>query len=182
MSDLELYIYIGLALIYFITRALKQKKTPRPPGNYRNPTPMEQESSRESPRERPMTFEELLQEFTGNKEPAPTFTPAAAEELQEEEEVETIAEDSEIQTYEGYDDYKTSGYTSYEELYEKSQNLSTIDEQVSLEERMEKEFEEEYEPKTETFYRAGKYRQMLMRKESLRDALILKEILNPKYL
>ena len=181
MSDLELYIYIGLALIYFITRALKQKKTPRPPGNYRNTTPAEQESARESPRNRPMTFEELLQEFTGQKEPAPPVTPAAMEEVQEEEEFETIQEDSEIQTYEGYDDYKTSSYTSYEELYDKSQNLQTIDEQVSLKEHPERQFEE-YEPKPPTFYRAGKYRQMLKRKESLRDALILKEILNPKYL
>jgi hypothetical protein len=180
MSDLELYIYIGLALIYFLTRALKQKKAPRPPGNYKNTSPKEQESSSGPVRERPMTFEELLKEFTGYKEPPQTVTPAAEEKEIEEEYVETIEEDHEYQTYEGYDDYKKSGYTSYDEVYGKSQNLTTIDEQISLDEPLERQFEE-YETQLPSCDRAKKYRQMLMRRESIRDAFILKELLDPKY-
>lgn len=181
MSDLELYIYIALALIYFLTRALKQKKTPRPPGNYSDTSTREQDSSPGPAKDRPLTFEELLQEFTGNKEPPQTATTVSEEKEIEEEPVETIEEDHEYRTYEGYDDYKTTSYPDYDELYEKSKKLLTIDEQVSLDEPLTIQFKE-YEIQSSLNDRAKKFRQMLMQRDSLKDAFILKELLDPKYL
>lgn len=181
MSDLELYIYIGLVLIYFLSRAFKQKKTPRPPGDYKDSTANDQGSEPQPKRERPITFEELLQEFTGYKEPPQTITKEKIEEEEQEVEIEPAGRDQEYQTYEGYDDYKTSGYTNYDEFLEKSQNLTTLDEQVNLEEPIDKQFEA-YESPSEICDRARKYRRMLLKRESLRDAFILKEILDPKYL
>jgi hypothetical protein len=181
MSDLELYIYIGLILIYFLTRVLKKKKTPGPPGNYRDSASNKPESDQQPARERPMTFEELLQEFTGYKEPPQSAMPEVVEEKVIEEQDETVEEDQEYHTYEGYEDYKTSGYTNYEELYKRSQDLTTLDEKINLEEPIEKQFEP-YDTIPGKHERARKYRQMLMKRESIRDAFILKEILDPKYL
>lgn len=181
MSDLELYIYIGLVLIYFLSRAFKQKKSPRPPGDYKDSTVNDQGSVQKPKRERPMTFEELLQEFTGYKEPPQTMTPEVTVEEEQEVESEPAVEDQEYPTYAGYDDYKTTSYTNYDELFEKSQKLTTLDDQIDLDEPIEKQFEV-YESPSGTCDRARKYRQMLLKRESLRDAFILKEILEPKYL
>lgn len=181
MSDLELYIYIGLVLIYFLSRAFKQKKTPRPPGNYKDSKANDQGREPQPKRERPMTFEELLQEFTGYKEPPQTMTPEVMEEEEQEKVLEPATEAYEYQTYEGYEDYKTSSYTNYDEVFEKGQNLTTLDEQIDLKEPIEKQFEP-YDSASETCDRTKKYRRMLMKRESLRDAFILKEILDPKYL
>lgn len=183
MSDLELYIYIGLVLIYFLTRVLKQKKTPRPPGDYKDSAPGDQGHDFRPKRERPMTFEELLQEFTGTKEPPQTVLPDEIKVEEHEAEMEPVAENHEYQTYEGYDDYKTSSYTNYDEVFEKGRNLTTLDEQIDLGEPIEKQFEA-YESTSgaEICDRARKYRRMLMKRDSLRDAFILKEILDPKYL
>jgi hypothetical protein len=182
MNDLELYIYIALVLIYFLTRVLRPRKAKKPPKNVTDASGPDRESSQTEPRQRPMTFEELLEEFTGYKEPPQTVNPA--DEVQEEEkksEKPAPAIDDEFQYYEGYDDYKKGEYTNYDDVFEKTGDLKTLDEQVSLEEPLQKRMEV-IEKKVYASSRAKKFREMLISRESFRDAVILKELLDPKYL
>jgi hypothetical protein len=177
MNDLELYIYIALALIYFLTRAFKPKKNPRPPGKYEESASDPSETPARPARERQMTFEELLQEFTGYKEPPQTEAPPAYEE-QVEEEIQEKKE--EYQYYEGYDDYKKSSYAEYSSFAEEKGKMITIDEQISFEEPLERKFEWGVDELVESSY-TTKYRKMLQNRESIRDAIIMKELLDRKY-
>ncbi|MBR9999466.1 MAG: hypothetical protein KFF73_10865 [Cyclobacteriaceae bacterium] len=178
MSDLELYIYIALALIYFLSRVFKQKKSPRPPGNYRDAASGKPDSPSRPQGERQLTFEELLQEFTGYKEPQQTVAPEHGELLEEMEFEEATPVEEEYKYYEGYDDYKKSSYMDYNQVPEK--DLTTIDEQVSFEDPLEKKFEDIVVESVESS-RALRYREMLLKNESIRDAIILKELLDRKY-
>jgi hypothetical protein len=181
MSDLELYIYIALALIYFLTRVFKPKKNPRPPGNYKDSAADTSETPARPSRERQMTFEELLQEFTGYREPPQTAAPDFEEEVKEEKIPEEIQEEKEeYQYYEGYDDYKKSSFTGYNSIPQEERKMVTIDEQVSLDEPLLRKFEWGVDELSESSY-TTKYRNMLKNRESIRDAIILKEILDRKY-
>ena len=180
MKDLELYIYIALALIYFLSRAFRQKKPKRPPGSYTNLPTSEQNTSPKTERDRSITFEELLQEFTAYKEEPQSKE--IAEEIKEEEEemVQTAEIENEYQTYEEYDDYKSTDYINYDDIYKKSSERTTLDEQVNLEEPINKNFTE-YEIPDSATLRAKKFREMLSDKKSFKDAFILKELFDPKY-
>jgi hypothetical protein len=181
MNDLELYIYIALALIYFLTRAFKPKKSPRPPKDIRGPASDSPDSTSRPARERPMTFEELLQEFTGYREPQQTLAPTREEEVEEEVQHEEIQEEEhEYKYYEGYDDYKKSSYADYNTVQQLEKDLTTIDEQVSFEEPLEKKFDWG-EIEIVKSIQSEKYRKMLQNPESIRDAIILKELLDRKY-
>ncbi len=176
MDDLQLYIYLALAIIYFIARALKPAKKAKPPVGRQ--TMEEEESAPSAPSgERPLSFEELLKEFTGQKQSKPS---PRQEEKSEKETVEVAMTDNEYRTYDEYDDYKTGEYAQYEQQYKPARELKTIDEQVSLEEPIEKAFEE-YEIQQEGLIRAKKYRDLLTSQDTLKDAIILREILQPKY-
>jgi hypothetical protein len=128
-----------------------------------------------------LTFEELLEEFTGYKEPPKTVTQAEEITDVKEEQEEIPAADEEIQYYDEYDDYKSGEYKNYDKIFEKSEELTTLDEQVSLEEPVQKEWKV-YERQPVTYSKAKRFREMLTAKDSIKDAIILKELLDPKYL
>jgi len=189
MSDLELYIYIGLILIYFLSRALRKKKTGNPPVQRpRNPSSRDV-YEKTSTKERPMTFEDLLKEFTGQRE---EVTPAV--EVEEPAEVDTKPQDeSEIENdvetsyneYKSYDEnlyenYEET-YKSYEEVFGHEEGLVTLDEQVNLKKPRRKRFEGYKIQEEENIHVAQRFRHMLKNRDSIKDAIILKEILDRKY-
>ncbi len=180
MNDLELYIYIALALIYFLSRAFRQKKPKQPPGSYTNLPTSGQNTTSKSERDRTKTFEELLQEFTGYKEAPLTKEMAEENEKVEEEVVEAAEIPDEYQTYEEYDDYKSSDYINYDDIYKKSGEFTTLEEQGSLEVPIDIIFDKSEIDKGATL-RAKRYRQMLVDKQSFKEAFILKELFEPKY-
>jgi len=156
MNDLELYIYIALALIYFLSRAFRKKKPANPPTQPRQSAPGRQDE--EAPhREKPLTFEDLLREFTGAKnEPEERY----------EEEVSTFDEyDDDLpdeekespatETY-GYD--SESPYKNYEEIYGSSESLKTLDEQVKIGTPERKRFEGYKIEESENIHIAKRYR------------------------
>jgi hypothetical protein len=179
MNDLELYIYIALALIYFLSRAIRKKKPVRPPAQKPRSASDDTYQSA-SPKERPLTFEDLLKEFTGQKE---------AETLEEEKLIETTEMSSserkneyEEDLYaENYNSYKEDSYKSYEEVYNNSKDLKTIDEQVSLNVIGRKRFDEYIIEKQENIHVANRFRKILKNSDTIRDAIILKEILDRRY-
>ena len=66
MDDLELYIYLALGAIYFLSRAFRKKKPVTPPQNQRR-TDSREGYDQASQKEKPVSFEDLLREFTGQK-------------------------------------------------------------------------------------------------------------------
>lgn len=62
MDDIQFWLYLAFALIYFITRGLKKKEPVKPP---QQDDQTERQPGRQS---KPVTFEELLKEFTEGKQ------------------------------------------------------------------------------------------------------------------
>ncbi len=73
------------------------------------------------------------------------------------------------------------GYKSYEEVYSMNKDLKTLDEQVKLEIAEKKRFDEYKIEEGRNIHVAKRYREMLHNKDSIKDAIILKEILDHKY-
>lgn len=69
MDDFNLWWYLIAAVIYFLTRAKKKKKAQGPNPTSQQPRPNQSRPGTENiPPSRPKTFEELLEEITGQKE------------------------------------------------------------------------------------------------------------------
>jgi hypothetical protein len=179
MDDLELYIYIALALIYFFSRAFRKKKRVKPPQSTQRTS--SDDAQRPAARtEKPLTFEDLLREFTGQKE----------EKAFEGEEIIEMGEDVlNDQRYDYTEDnlsdtntgYNQDTYKNYEEIYGSSKNLKTLDEQVSLDTRGRKRFDTYKIKESENIHVAQRFREILKNKNTVKDAIILKEILDRKY-
>ena len=181
MNDLEIYIYIALALIYFLSRALKKKKPAKPP-RPTSRTSSHEEYEHPAQKEKQVTFEDLLREFTGQKDEP---VPEVQEEEVEAENYRSLEQeyiDSEEEPYSvEYETYDESQYKSYEEVYGKGEHLKTLDEQVQINEPVRKRFDE-YKIKEEVnIHKASRFRKLLKNKDSIKDAIILKEILDRKY-
>mgnify|MGYP001552152112 CR=1 FL=1 len=179
MDDLELYIYIALGVIYFLSRAFRKKKPAAPPQNQRN-ADSRSDYDQTSQKEKPVSFEDLLREFTGQKE-----KPVYDYEEENEGPDETYNEDNyyqeEEQNKEEYETEEELEYKSYDEVYNVNKDLKTLDEQVDLELTKKKRFEEYKIEKGVNIHTAKRFRELLQNKDSIKDAIILKEILDRKY-
>ena len=174
MDDLELYIYIALAAIYFLSRAFRKKKPVPPPPKQRDTD--SGGGYKQAPRtEKPVTFEDLLKEFTGQKEKP---------EYEYEEEPEEFEESYTQEAGQSAGEYATEeevSYKSYEEVYNTNKDFLTLDEQVKLGQADRKRFEEYKLEEGVNIHTAKRFREMLQNKDSIKDAIILKEILDHKY-
>lgn len=74
MDDFQTILYIVVGIIYFLSRALKKKKPPVQPS--RPAQEMEGDAPQSSP-PKPLSFEDLLREFTEGKQPEeePAYAP-----------------------------------------------------------------------------------------------------------
>lgn len=179
MNDLELYIYIALALIYFLSRAFRSKKPQGPPrqsGKRQPVTDNEQSSSGE----KSVTFEDLLKEFMGQKEEEIPAVPEEiiSDEISGEKKAHDLTESYAEPTYPTYEE---TAYKSYEEVYSNTGDLKTLDEQVSLNLPGRKRFDKYKIQEQENIHAASRFREILQNRNSVKDAIILKEILDRKY-
>ena len=62
MDDIQVWIYVIFAVLYFIAKLFKKKPDEQPKPRPLSPLETEDENGN-----RPLTFEELLREFTGEK-------------------------------------------------------------------------------------------------------------------
>ena len=171
MDDLELYIYIALGVIYFLSRAFRKKKPVTPPQNQRN-ADTGHDYDEDTRTEKPVTFEDLLREFTGQKEEAEYDYADEGEEPDS-----SYVEDSPKE----YASTEEVEYKSYREVYNVNKDLKSLDEQVDLEKTGKKRFEEYKIEEGVNVHTAKRFRELLRNKDSIRDAIILKEILDRKY-
>jgi hypothetical protein len=178
MDDLELYIYIALGLIYFLSRAFRKKKPVTPP-------PKRQETNsgggyqQDPAKEKQVTFEDLLREFTGQKK-----EPEYEYENEPDEYEESYNEDKYYQEEESAVEStleEETGYKSYEDVYSMNKDLKTLDEQVDLDVSEKKRFAVYKIEEGINIHTAERYRELLQNKDNIKDAIILKEILDHKY-
>ena len=174
MDDIQTWIYIIIGLIYFIVRALK-KKVPDPSDQ---PLPNSGESQpADTQRRRPMTFEELLKEFTD---------PQGSRE--ESQEIEVIEEEPvrEKQKEEFIEEGKTRRFSDeesrrvYEESIKKAEGYEleyNTDEKYHTEKL--KAIIHDHEVEEDTL--VDDIKDMLDDPRDARKAIILSEILNRRY-
>ena len=178
MDDLELYIYIALGAIYFLSRAFRKKKPVAPPRKQQD-TNAREGHEQDHRKEKQVTFEDLLREFTGQKkEPEYEYEEGPEEHEQSYDDGKYYQEEESTEEYEAEEEV---GYKSYEEVYSMNKDLKTLDEQVKLEIAEKKRFEEYKIEEGRNIHVAKRYREMLQNKDSIKDAIILKEILDHKY-
>ncbi len=179
MDDLELYIYLALGVIYFLSRAFRKKKPVTPPQNQRK-TDSREDYDQAPQKEKPVSFEDLLREFTGQKkEPEYDYEEEYKEDDRSYDGDSYYREEEKSGTE--YETAEEVEYKSYDEVYDVNKDLKTLDEQVDLELSKKKRFEEYKIEEGVNIHTAKRFRELLQNKDSIKDAIILKEILDRKY-
>ncbi len=179
MEDLQIYIYIALAAIYFLSRAFKGKKSKQSPGKLPDSDQYNDQPEDQSQRERPISFEDLLREFSGQKEKRELekYEEADVEEIIDYEE-EIVPEEIKQPSYAAYND---PGYGKYAETSQEKNKYKTLSEEIEIEELNKERFIEYKRDENTSSNNASRIRKFLQDKDSIKDAIILKEVLDRKY-
>lgn len=164
MDDIQLLIYILLIGFGLFSRFLKAKgKKAKPP---------KQPRADGETQERPVTFEELLKEFTGEAKETPREVKPV--EIEEPNSPQTPPTPS----YEYEDDEIKE---RYESSVQKAAEIKTINELVDLEEGGQKIKFDHFEAYDEQEKEESEFVKFLRMKDGARKAIILGEILNRRY-
>lgn len=195
--DREVIIYIVFAIIYFVVRMLKKKQQP-PDATERD---FEQETGQggQPTSERPVSFEDLLRELTGQKQPQqappppPEETRAPARNQRRDfqfpsdgdnyEDVQEEWEDKEVAVLKEGSTTRVFADEESKRIYEKSisQVKNQEDELEKQLERAKSRFKEFEIQEEQTSAVREEIVEMLQSSEGAKKAIILSEILNRKY-
>lgn len=161
--DIENYFYVILAVIYFLSRVLKGKKQIPQEDSY---------EEQESTGKKTVTFEDLLKEFTDEKE-VEIEEPEAVEEAP----IEPV-EDQRPRSYRSpYSDEETKSI--FEKSIREAENISQ-DEAGEENKLIFKEFKP-YQEEDDTNEFATELKEMLQSADGGKKAIILSEILTRRY-
>ncbi|MDN5205399.1 hypothetical protein QQ008_28700 [Fulvivirgaceae bacterium BMA10] len=172
MEDFSTIFYVILGILYFLFSIFRKKKTPQHPdqlpGDYEAfDEYQDSDSTTTNERRRPVTFEELLQEFAQGKQDRPEVVQEHKPEIKKE----MVSEQKPVEVVENkYKNVNTS-------------DLRTIDEIVKTSKSEEKTFRFDVYDTEELKYSksAHELAKMLKDRDGIRKAILLKEILTPKY-
>ena len=166
--DETIIIWIIIAVIGLVSRLLKGNKQQPEQGPYQE----------ERPQRRPVSFEDILRELSGEEAVAEKEEYKPVPEKPRSRELVEEAERKSERNYEQWDDEVK---TSYERSVSAAKNLKTIDQLVDYEQPREKILKEE--PVTiKKASGAAKIARMLKNKNDARKAIILSEIIQNKYI
>lgn len=179
MDDIQFWLYILFAVIYFIARGLKKKK-PQKPVNKPESTTTSQTDSR--PQRKPVSFEELLKEFTEGRGQE---QPEEREVFQEhDEEVDTAYQTvDEQEKDEPFEEGKTRRFSDEESKRVYQESIARA-EGASLEFKRDEHFRSKLKSNRndETGSAvAAEIRDLLSNPNDAKKAVVLSEILNRKY-
>ena len=171
MDDIQFWLYAAFAAIYFFTRMFKKKKLPEGGAG---------ELEQPSQRSKPVSFEELLKEFTQEeKSTSRELEPVPQKSQAERERVKENPQEYQEQKFEEGRTRRFSDEESrrvYEESVKRAEASKLVFEKEDyFKSSIEREAEEE-----ETSA-ASDIREMLSDSDSAKRAIILGEILNRKY-
>ena len=174
MDNIQFWIYIAFAVIYFITKTLKKARTPQVPG--KTPTsPLETENEPAQP----ISFEELLQEITGKK----TLKEPKARESQWEKQRSVVENKYDHQDFENEGRKRVFADDESKRIYEESIKTakSTDEDYFEKESVFNKWKKTDATNETSSSALVAEIKDMLNNSEDARKAIILSEILNRKY-
>jgi hypothetical protein len=180
MDDLKVILWIVIGLIYLFAR--RKKKEPEPA---RRSRPVDQEDAQEAPRPVPKTFEELLREIEGAKQPAPA-PPARKPEpvvVDYDEDIPDRHEDYDERIPDYRKDYRKEDqiYQVYEQAKAEAFARPSLEETVKLEDTIVrfKQFKgyEKDTRRTDVTAILKEFRDP----QGFKKAFIMSEILRPKF-
>ncbi len=173
MDNIQFWLYLAFGAIYFITRMMKKKKATEG-GEV-------EERSSTVPKPRPLTFEELLKEFTQQE--------SGTEQVKEQEVVAIDKKDREEENWK-----RKNSPSTFEEgktrVFSDDESKRIYQESIKRAEGAQLDFErdEHFEPRMARIQNAEEsrsvamdIREMLADTEQAKRAVILGEILNRKY-
>jgi hypothetical protein len=174
MESLKDFLPILLALLYFLISGLGSKKKKDQANRRQSSRPAQETPEVTTQSEKPLTFEDLLRQISGETE----------EKREVQEEFTATVEEIEDDVYQTlYDQDEESKYADYNELDVANQKYSRLNDRVQIEEEVERKRVLEVidlEDKKERGA-SSKIKEMLNSKEGARNAIILSEIIRPKY-
>lgn len=180
MDDLKVILWIVIGLIYLFAR--KKKKEPEP---QRRSRPVDQEEVQEEPRPVPKTFEELLREIEGTKQPVPAPMARKPEPVvvDYDEEIPSQREDYDENIPDYRKDYQKEDqiYQVYEQAKAQAFSRPSLEETVKLEDTIVrfKQFKG-YEKDTRRTD-VGAILKEFRDPQGFKKAFIMSEILKPKF-
>ncbi|UCS93031.1 hypothetical protein KZP23_20595 [Echinicola marina] len=169
------WIYIVISIIFFIVNALTKKKKE----NGQELDEMGEELSNDEPRRKPVSFEELLREIRQEQQ-GRNFEETEQEELFDEEPEEAVYPNVEVVDK---PTKRSSEIKYYEGTYQadhayKGKGLVKLDDQVEID--SDKKILNEVEDVAEETASYNRYRRVLKDPQSLKDAIVVSEILRRK--
>lgn len=166
--DETIIIWIVIAVITLISRLLK--------GNKQQPQQGEHQGDR--PQRRPVSFEDILRELSGEEAVAEKeeYKPVPEKPRSRE-----MVEEAESRTRHNLEEWDDEVKTTYERSVSSAKNLKTIDQLVDYNQPREKILKEE-QVVTKKASGAAKIARMLKNKNDARKAIILSEIIQNKYI
>ncbi|WP_186756859.1 hypothetical protein [Echinicola salinicaeni] len=168
------WIYIIISIIFFIVNALTKKKK----GEGQEVDEMGEGAMDEQPGNKPLSFEELLREIRQGQQKEADVEEREEEVVQKTEDTdypkveaapEPVRRQPEIKYYEG---------TYQADHVEKGKALVKLDDQVEID--SDKKILKEVEDVAEEGASYNRYRRMLKDPQSLKDAIVVSEILKRK--
>jgi hypothetical protein len=185
MDNIQFWIYVVFAALYFLSRAMKKKpEQNRPKQRPRSPLETEDSTSSSKPYERPKSFEELLAEFTGES------TGKKKEEEYEVEEPEPFADAFEKVSSAGEKRYEDRSFEDEgtkrsfaddesRRIYEES--IKRAEDNAIEFSRDEKFLKEDKKLQRKGSEIAADIKASLQNRDQARKAVIYAEILNRRY-
>lgn len=172
MDDIQFWLYLLFAVIYFISRSFKKKEPAQPPRRVNRP-----DYEQETPPRKAVTFEELLREFTeAREEKEPT------REVVVEEEKPAIREIPKKKPV--FEEGRTQFFADEESrrVYEESIKMA---EGADIRFERDDHFKTKLRSRSEQEESSGSFasdlRDMLREGDGAKRAVVLAEILNRKY-
>lgn len=176
MDDIQFWLYLVFAVIYFISRSMKKKNPPKPQSR-----PQQQASEPAERRNRPVTFEELLQEFTeGKSQPKEAQQPEPVEATQVVKERKWQEENKPKEFEEG----RTRRFSDEEsrKVYEESiKRAEGAELEFKRDEHFQSKLKSRAKREAEGSEVAADVLAMLQDQDQAKRAVVLSEILNRKY-
>ena len=184
--DAQFWVYVIIAIIWFISRALKKAEPPKDIGEQRPERPVNYDPQRPAEGPKPlMTFEELLKEITEAKAPrSPEPSPAPKtypEYVDYDDEIPEEKQDLEEVSYRRREEETRRANAVYEEAKRQAFVRPSLEETLNVNDtNMQfgkfKVFEQKQERNL-----LNEYTMDLQDPEGLKKAFVMSEILNRKF-
>ncbi len=182
MDDFKIWFYVIVAIIYVISRVLKKGKGPSQESPQEMNEPRTSRAGTSEPKDRPMTFEELLQEISETKasipKPVPVVQPKPRPVPAYVDYDDDLKDETDTETYKSYEKAKKEAFErpSLQDTIKLGVDTSKLGVDTST---LSDRFTEFSIKKKGTLLKS--YAKELRTKKGFKRAIVLNEILNRRF-